>query len=131
MIELIPTAWLERCLEIMDADPETARSSVGLPAGIYRPELGPAIRDLECNVCGAGWAGIIGEPCWWCQRGREIQLEHQADLLLKRPDVHPDDVTYGARMDAWAERLVRGVEAGIITERQALHAGRSADRTVA
>lgn len=119
MIELIPTVWLERCLEIMDTDPETASASVGLPAGIYRPELGPAVRDLTCNVCGAGWAGIIGDPCWWCQRGREIQLDHQADLLLHAPDVDQDDDLYQSRMKGWADRMIIGVTAGIITARQA------------
>lgn len=126
MIEYIPTAWLERCLEIMDTDPETAPESVGLPAGLYRPELGPAIRDLECNVCGATWAGIIGDACWWCQRGLEIQLEHQADLLLTAPDTDPADATYEARMGAWAERLAVGIDAGIITERQARNAAKKA-----
>lgn len=119
MIERIPTAWLERCLEIMDADPETARASVGMPCGQYRPELGPAIRDLECNVCGAGWAGIVGDPCGWCQRGREIQLDHQADLLLRAPDVDPDDDLYRSRMKGWADRMIIGVTAGLITARQA------------
>jgi hypothetical protein len=79
--------------------------------------------------CDATWIGIPGDPCEWCQRSAEIQAEHQAELLLTVPDVHPDDERYAGMMEKWAERLAIGVEAGLITERMACDVGRRADRS--
>lgn len=92
---------------------------VGLQSGPARPEYGPLEYDLTCCCCGAGWTGIPGDPCGWCQRGREIQLDHQADLLLHAPDVDQDDDLYQSRMKGWADRMIIGVTAGLITARQA------------
>jgi hypothetical protein len=97
---------------------------LGLPTGPLRPEYGPLEQDLTCCCCGATWTGVPGDACWWCQRSREIQLEHQIDLLLTPPDIDPDDIRYEARITAWAQRLARGVVAGLITEQQANHATR-------
>jgi hypothetical protein len=66
------------------------------------------------------------DSCQWCERAIEIQLEHQVQLLLAPPDIHPDDINLEVRMDAWNDRLVNGVEAGLITERQADSAWRRA-----
>lgn len=118
----IPTDWLEHCLAAMDSDPvsrDDQGGSIGRPCGMRRPELGAGIQDLACACCGATWAGIPGDPCWWCQQHIEIQLDHQAELLLQAPDADPDDETYGARMAGWADRLVTGIQAGIIDQRQA------------
>src|SRR6185295_16664374 len=104
-IDDIPSEWLERCLTVMALAPDTAgdhyNQPVGLVAGIAHPEYGPAMYDLQCQLCDATWVGIPGDDCWWCLRAEQIQLEHQTDLLLTPPDVHPDDVLYEKRMTAW------------------------------
>lgn len=98
---------------------------VGLPDGPLRPEYGPLEADLRCCCCQATWAGIPGDACGWCQRSRQIQEGHQTDLLLTPPDVDPADATYETRMGAWAERLAVGIEAGLISLRQAEHAAKA------
>lgn len=92
---------------------------VGVPSGAARPDLGPSIADLRCNSCGATWAGLAGEPCWWCERSRQRMLEHQAELVLTAPDVDPDDALHDDVMGAWTGRLRVAIEAGIIEERDA------------
>ncbi len=92
---------------------------VGLLAGRHRPDHGPEFFDLCCSSCSATWVGALFEPCSWCERHLVRQREHQADLLLTPllPDV--DDARYTTAVKAWAERLARGVEAGIVTEHEA------------
>lgn len=167
MIEFIPTEWLERCLDVIALDPETAQPSIGLPLRPYVHEnhrlvcggcglawhpTKPTDPDdpawygrcsncnsadllvesepvpgaprtgewhLACNACGATWVGFAGEPCQWCIDALERQQEHQAELLLQPPDVSPDDVLYGDRMRGWADCMAVGVEAGLITVKQA------------
>jgi hypothetical protein len=92
---------------------------VGLQTGPLHPEYGPLEADLTCCCCQAGWTGVPGDPCQWCQRERQIQIDYQIDLLLRWPDTNPDDTTYEARMRAWADRMAIGVKAGLITTRQA------------
>lgn len=104
---------------------------VGLQDGPLRPEYGPLEADLKCCCCEAAWTGIPGDPCWWCRRAREIQLEHQIDLLLTPPDVHPDDATYDNKMRGWVARMRVGAEAGLITDQQAQAAFRSTQRKTA
>ena len=82
--------------------------------------------ELACDDCGATWTGMPDDSCQWCERAIEIQLEHQVQLLPAPPDIHPDDINLEVRMDAWNDRLVNGVEAGLITERQADSAWRRA-----
>lgn len=96
-----------------------ADGGVGLPSGRQHPEYGPGIEDLTCCRCEATWAGTPGDPCWWCQRAHEIMADYQADLVRRPPDVDPEDLHYEARMDAWADRLVVGVRAGVISAEQA------------
>ena len=60
----IPTVWLERCLDIIALDPDTAQPSTGIPCGLQRPEYGPAIQDLACNACGATWAVAVAARIW-------------------------------------------------------------------
>ena len=127
----IPTVWLERCLDIIALDPDTAQPSTGIPCGLQRPEYGPAIQDLACNACGATWAGIAGEPCYWCQEGLERQQGYQAELLLRPPDVDPADANYDQRMEAWVERMIVGADAELITRQQADRAWRRAIRKAA
>ena len=115
----IPTVLLERCLDIIALDPDTAQPSTGIPCGLQRPEYGPAIQDLACNACGATWAGIVGDPCTWCQEALERQHGYQAELLLTPPEVDRDDTNYETRMEAWVERMIVGVDAELITQQQA------------
>ncbi len=112
-------AWVERCLDIIYLDPQTRPDSVGLPYGPRRPELGPSIVDLQCCNCGATWSGITGEPCTWCIQGLERQQGYQAELLLRPPDVDPDNIEYATRIKAWIARMKVGIEAGLITRQQA------------
>lgn len=128
MIETYPTAWLERCLDVMAMDPETASESIGLPCGLHRPELGPAVQDLQCVNCEATWAGIVGEPCEWCEAGLRRQMQYQIDLLLAAPDVDPEDVRCEGQMEAWTRRLINGVKTELITQAQADSAWKSAVR---
>lgn len=104
---------------------------VGLQSGRACPEYGPLEYELTCCCCGATWTGIPGDACHWCRRAIEIQIDHQIDLLLTPPDVDPDDITFDAKIEAWAERLARGIKSGLITKQQAEAAARSADRRVA
>lgn len=78
--------------------------------------------DLKCVRCDATWYGIAGEECAYCINAYMAQLEWQATLLLRAPEVDPDDATWHDRMAAWVERLKRGVEAGLITDQQARNA---------
>ena len=103
---------------------------IGLQDGPLRPEFGPLEADLRCCCCGANWSGIPGDPCWWCRRAREIQADHQAELVLTPPDVDPDDATLEARYNAWRVRLDVAVQAGIISATRAENAWRTAVREV-
>ena len=131
MIADVPTVWLQRCLDIMALDPLTAEASTGIPAGQMRPEYGPAIQELACNNCAATWAGIVGDPCWWCQDSLERQHGYQIELLLRAPEVDPDDETYDDRMWAWAQRLKNAVDTDLITRDEAERKYRLAMRRVA
>ena len=86
--------------------------------GPLRPDWGSRYADLQCSVCEATWVGPIGEPCSWCADALEHMRAWQAEILLapELPDV--DDERYEAAATAWAERLGRGVRAGLISETQ-------------
>lgn len=96
-----------------------ALAGVGLQRGPLRPDWGPTFADLECNSCGAGWTGPVGEGCWYCERMRTVMTLHQADVLMKAPDIDPDDDRYESDMLAWGERLRRAVDVGIIDKSKA------------
>lgn len=104
---------------------------VGLPDGKQQPEYGPGIEELRCVRCDATWSGLAGDTCWWCQQAIQRQREHQADLVLEPPDVHPDDVTIDARFQGWRQRLAVAIDAGLITSTQAASAWRRAIDRVA
>jgi hypothetical protein len=96
-----------------------AFDGVGLQAGCHRPDHGPEYFELECIACGAGWVGALFERCPWCIELQLRMIEWQPENVLTPPDVDRDDRNYETRMTAWAERLVRAVDAGIVTEHQA------------
>ncbi len=95
--------------------------SVGVGAlhGALRSEYGPLVGDVRCTTCSATWTGLVGDACGWCQTAHQLGIEHQADILLRGPDVDPADRRHAGSIAAWSERLARGVEAGIITAEQA------------
>lgn len=107
-----------------------------------RPDYGPEWADLRCSVCGAGWVGIDGDPCGWCERSLERLLtDTRAELLAPHwlaVDHGPryDDLTDDSKLvwdrtrgvsgegaaTTWAERLGRAVKAGLVTEDEARRA---------
>jgi hypothetical protein len=122
-IPALEREWVEGLLAAMALAPDTrddyTNQPVGMICGIARPEYGPAIYDLRCQVCEATWSGIPGDPCWWCEDALDRQRLYQIDLLLTIPDIDIADATYEARMRAWLQRMKVGVEAGLITRAQA------------
>lgn len=95
---------------------------VGVQAGPMRPDHGPHDAELECVVCEARWVGELLDPCPYCARSVEKMLAWQAQLVLTPPDLEPTDVRYAAAARAWAERLARAVESGLIDAEQARRA---------
>lgn len=91
----------------------------GRQYGPLRLDYGPEWSDLKCDQCGATWVGIIDEPCGWCDAALERMTRWQAELVIQRPDVDPEDSRYNTAMRAWAARMATAVTAGIITKRQA------------
>lgn len=92
----------------------------GQIAGHLHPEYGPNVYSLRCDSCGAGWCGEPGEPCAWCARDLEqLRADQRRDLL--RPDwlPDPDDRRWESALRTLAERLVRAVEAGLVTDSEA------------
>lgn len=90
---------------------------IGLPNGQQRPEIGPAMEDLECCACGARWVGTAGEQCTWCMRARLATITHQARLALA-----PPNTTEELALKAWNARMRTAIDAGIITKDQARQA---------
>jgi hypothetical protein len=80
-----------------------------------RPDWGDGWCELKCRTCEAGWVGIDGDACSWCAIREQNTVIDQAALVLTPPD-NVDAIP------AWADRLERAVDAGIITETQALRA---------
>lgn len=100
--------------------PETfALNGIGLTAGCLRPDYGEHYAELECIACAATWIGLPADPCPWCARRRANQEQWQHDLLLDPPEIDPADADRPARLKAWADRLARGIEIGIITAAEA------------
>jgi hypothetical protein len=62
--------------------------------------------------------GPIGEPCSWCTDALDNMRQWQAEILLRPELPDADDDRYEAAVQAWAERLGRGVRAELITESQ-------------
>lgn len=93
-----------------------------IPCGRLRPDHGQHYADCRCIACGATWVALPGESCPWCERRRELRDEHQRELLLAAPDVETGDHDHDRRLKAWAERMARGVAAGLVTEAEARRA---------
>lgn len=91
-----------------------ALDGVGRQVGPLRPDWGEGWAELECDHCGAGWVGPIGEPCAWCAVSLERMRAWQADKLLHPELPDRDDCRRARALKAWAGRLARGVEAELI-----------------
>lgn len=89
---------------------------VGIRHGVDRPDHGAGFCDLRCNDCGALWVGRVGDPCAYCENSLLRMLTWQRELLLDVELPEPSDRRYAQSVKAWADRLARGVEAGIVTE---------------
>lgn len=94
-------------------------TGTGAQVGPMRPDWGDGWADLECDECGAGWVGPVGEHCAYCVRSLELMRGWQADLLLRAPLPDVDDDRRLHAMTAWAQRLKVGIGAGLITSTQA------------
>lgn len=114
---------------------------IGVSTGRHRPEYGRRIFDLTCSACSATWSGEPSMPCPWCERALERQVADQRQMLLDPAWLHGDDgdprydglsdvdklvwdrtrnqVRGADSLTAWAERLARGVQCGLITETEA------------
>lgn len=114
---------------------------VGRIVGRRRREYGPNVYDVRCDRCGAGWCGEDGDSCERCERTLERLQADQRRLLLDPPWLHSDaghprydelsdvdrrvwDRTRGQTrgtdsVEAWAGRLARAVQSGLITQAEA------------
>lgn len=92
----------------------------GVQTGRRRPDWGFSYADLTCNLCGAAWTGPVYERCSWCEDALDKMRAWQAEMLLDPDLPDRDDVRYPGAAVAWMERLERGVQAGLITDTQAL-----------
>lgn len=95
---------------------------IGRQAGPLRPDYGSGVAYLECDQCRASWVGEIDMPCPWCEKALERMRQWAGEDALRPPEVDPDDIRYDDRMAAWAGRVRRAVEAGLVTEAQAVAA---------
>lgn len=109
-------------------------------AGVPRPDHGDGMTQLVCDVCAAGWVGLPGEPCGWCEdRYRRAVADERRRLL--RPDwlggcdsqrydeLADDDKavwdrTRGQRRGAdavreWVGQLVGAARRGVLTKDEA------------
>ena len=87
-------------------------------AGVLRPEYGRFWAECACTTptCSATIVSKIGTACPWCIDVADRQAAEQEDLLLQPPDIEPDAADYEAAMRNWAERMTRGISAGITDE---------------
>lgn len=102
------------------------RERYGLPLvgrgrqyGPLRPEWGERWAELHCDLCGYQWVGPLLEWCGRCPDLLDRNRRWQGELLLRGPTIEDDDPRRDDRLRAWAERLARGVDAGVISESQA------------
>lgn len=107
-------------------------SPASFPTSGYNLPTGPRDDDgfapCRCARCGATTALYDRvapfTACRWCVSAFELQLQHQAELVLAPPEIDHDDAGFAKALDAWAERLERAVDADVIERWQADRAWR-------
>jgi hypothetical protein len=118
--------------------------------GVPRPDHGPGFHNRLCATCGASWVGQADEWCGWCEAAQGRQKAAQRLILLDPPQLRSDaghhryealddidraiwDRTRGQQRGAdsvvaWAARLRRAVDSGLITNNEAEAAMRKVAR---
>jgi len=104
---------------------------IGRQHGPLRPDWSPGWAELRCDRCSASWIGPVDEPCAWCALAHRRVLEHQAEIVLRQPDIDPGDARYSTAMKGWADRMVTAVRAGIVDRDAVDRAWRRAVRRAA
>lgn len=112
---------LSHLVELLRTFSPNAWGDVGvmLPAGPRHPEWGDDQYDCTCARCGATHIAAPLEACPWCIDSVHARNQHQRELLLTPPDVDPADQNFAAVVNAWGDRMERGILAGLITRSQA------------
>jgi hypothetical protein len=133
-------AWCQGCL---DAFLDPIRLMVRQKYGDVRRTAKHEAQGwwLECQVCGATWAGDADEACWWCQQrlGR-LREQRKKDLLhphwLRSSEGNPryDSLTEQDKriwnrtrgqtrepqsVQEWQKQLAQAVSEGFISEAEA------------
>lgn len=117
------------CAQCADAILDPIRDRVGTVDGLVGRavrrgadalKFGPSAFHAACDRCEATWVALVEhEPCRWCQARHRLIAVEQAALTLRAPEVDEADRRHPEAMRAWAERLKRAIEAGIVTLEQA------------
>lgn len=98
-------------------------NGIGLPVGpSLVNEYGTNVYSLHCSQCEASWVGFIADPCYWCEKSRQIAIEWQREIVLRPPEMEVDDAARPNALRAWAERMEIQVQAGTITVEEAKNA---------
>jgi len=77
--------WCQQCRDEL-ADKVRSRDMAGRQTGAMRPDFGGGWAELECNTCGYGWVGPIGEACQTCLERSVSVVDEQHDLALRAPE---------------------------------------------
>jgi hypothetical protein len=102
------------CAECVEAILRPLMASRGIPVQ-PRADWGDQWFDVQCRTCEATWVGHDGEACAYCAARMDDTVVDQAALVLTPPDTHD-------AYPAWKARMETAVDAGIITETQAMTA---------
>lgn len=89
------------------------RADGAVQVGGARPDHGPDQFEVGCPACDATWIGRVGSACWYCaQRDARIVAEQRALLLAGPGDIVGE---LHAVFESWRQRLLRAVEAEVLT----------------
>ena len=97
----------------------------------YGEARGSGWWETRCARCSATAVTGVVKPCPWCIDNSSASKLHQAELLLRAPEVDPYSAETGRLiLGAWKDRMHRGIEAQLITREQANRAWKRACREV-